>query len=63
MNRVCFYQYNKTSYLGSAYQNIVYKVGTDSLEIAYQWNFGNENIDEKKLLAYSKIENGNERNS
>lgn len=58
-----FYQYNKTSYFGSAYQNIVYKVGTDSLEIAYQWNFGNENIDEKKLLAYSKIENGNERNN
>lgn len=58
-----FYQYNKTSYFGSAYQNIIYKVGTDSLEVAYQWNFGNKNIDKNKLLAYSLIENGNERNN
>lgn len=58
-----FYRYHDIIYFGSAYQNTVYKVHADSLDVAYQWNFGSNNIDGKKLLSYSEIENGNERNN
>ena len=58
-----FYTYHDTTYFGSAYLNTVYKVHADSLEVAYQWDFGSSNIDGQKLLSYSKIENANEKNN
>lgn len=57
-----FYTYNKDVYFGSAYQNEVYKITRDSLEIVYKWNFGNNNIDKQKLSAYAQIENSSQRN-
>ncbi len=58
-----FYQYGAESYFSSAYQPVVYKVASDSLEIAYRWDFGKQNIDAKLLSSYSEIENGSERNN
>ncbi len=58
-----FYQYDEESFFSSAYQPVVYKIASDSLERAYRWDFGKHNIDAKLLLSYSEIENGFERNN
>lgn len=58
-----FYQYDSDSYFSTAYQNVVYRIKPDSLESAYQWDFGKDNISRDKLTAYSKITNDSERNN
>ncbi|MCD8094258.1 MAG: 6-bladed beta-propeller [Bacteroides sp.] len=57
-----FYVYNGKNYFASAYQSKVYNLRADSLVCNYYWDFGNNGIDDKKLLNYSKIENSGERN-
>lgn len=58
-----FYQYNAETYFSTAYQNTVYHIKSDSLEKAYQWDFGKDNITSNCLLTYTKIENANEKNN
>ena len=44
-----FYQYGSDAYFSTAYQNVVYRIKPDSLESAYQWDFGKDNISRDKL--------------
>lgn len=58
-----FYQYNGETYFSTAYQNTVYLIKDGCLKKNYQWNFGEENIEQKQLLNYTKIQNATERNN
>lgn len=58
-----FYQYNAETYFSTAYQNTVYHIKNDSLEKAYQWDFGKDNIAPNRLITYTEIEDANEKNN
>lgn len=58
-----FYSYNGETYFSTAYQNTVYHINNNSLKKAYQWDFGENNIEQKTLLAYNQIKNANEKNN
>ena len=46
-----FYQYDNETYFASAHRRKVYRVTKDSLALAYQWDFGKDNIDIEKQCA------------
>lgn len=58
-----FYQYNAETYFSTAYQNTVYQIKSDSLEKAYQWDFGKDNIEPNHLLTYTEIKDAHEKNN
>lgn len=58
-----FYPFDGESYFSTAYQHTVYRVKSDSLESAYSWDFGKDNINPGQLLSYTKIENAGARNN
>lgn len=55
-----FYNYEHKVYFSNPYQNEVYEVRTDSLRVAYRWDFGKDNLDLKEygftLLEDKKVE-------
>ena len=55
-----FYNYEHKVYFSNPYQNEVYEVRTDSLRVAYRWDFGKDNLDLKEygftLLEDQKVE-------
>lgn len=46
-----FYQHDDDTYFASAHHRKVYRVTKDSLALAYQWDFGKDNIDIEKQCA------------
>ena len=60
LNSKPFYNYEHKVYFSNPYQNEVYEVRTDSLRVAYRWDFGKDNLDLKEygftLLEDQKVE-------
>ncbi|MCB6721824.1 6-bladed beta-propeller, partial [Bacteroides fragilis] len=60
LNSKPFYNYEHKIYFSNPYQNEVYEVRTDSLRVAYRWDFGKDNLDLKEygftLLEDKKVE-------
>lgn len=54
MSNMCidvFYKYNNNNYFSTQYANEVYCFNMDTIQLAYKWDFGNENLN---LKPYAK---------
>ena len=57
-----FYEYSDSLYFTTAYQNVVYKITKENLIPAYQWDFGEQGISDKRIQKYLNIGNDGKRN-
>ena len=57
-----FYTYAGRAFFTTAFDNPVYEITVDTLKPSYQWDFGDKNVDTRKLASYLAIENPSEKN-